>query len=128
MSKLKYGILTIIAVIFLIVLTGCGNSTIIATQESSDNMLGKYSQKIEVDFEGDTISIIKLTMTFEDENIANIIADSSDEINITKEGKTVYIELSAEKYKELYDMDFTVMSKEDIISDLEEDGFVIEKK
>ncbi len=126
---LKYASLVIFAIVMLVILTGCGSDTIVATMDSSDPNIGAYKMKIEVMFEGDVISSVKTNMSFEDEKIANLAVsgESEDGIKMEKEGNTVYAELTAEEYKEMYDIDLSNMSKEEIIQQFKDEGFTVEE-
>ena len=127
-NVLKYASLAILAVAMLIALAGCGEDVIIARINKSETNLGNYEIKLEIKFEGDVISSIKTNMSFEEEGIINAVSeDAAKEMNLVKEGNTLSTELTVEEYKELYQTDFAKMSKDEIIEQLENEGFTIEK-
>ena len=125
---LKYVSLVILAVAMLISLAGCGEDVIVATSNKSEANLGDYSVKLEIKFDGDVISSIKTSMSFAEEEIINAISEEdAAEMNLIKEGNTLSMESTVEEYEEVYNTDFSNMSKDEIIEQLESEGFTVEK-
>lgn len=124
---LKYSSLIMLAVLLLISLVGCGNSTIIATMEETETNIGDYKARVEVFFEGDAISTVKVALTFEDEKIANLAMSQESEASVQfqKEGNTISTEMTAEEYKQVYGDDLSKMSKEEIIQQFKDEGYTV---
>ncbi|MBQ6992326.1 MAG: hypothetical protein IJN50_05410 [Clostridia bacterium] len=122
---LKYTSLIVLVIVMLVALVGCGNKTIIATKTDTADIVGEYELKLTINFEGDVIDAIKVNMEFKNEKVANLIlsGENKTDVEIEKEGNSVYIEMTAEEYKETYGSDFTTMSKDEIIQQLKDEGF-----
>ena len=66
-------------------------------------------------------------MEFKDEKVANLIlsGENNTGVEIEKEGNSVYLEMTAEEYKEAYNSDFSKMNKDEIIQQLKDEGFTV---
>ena len=126
-NVIKYVSLVVLAVALLISLVGCGQDTIIATMTESNETIGDCGVRMEIMFDGDVISTIKIQMDFDKEGIANSVVSGGEQIGVefTQEGNSVYAELDAEEYKKTSGEDFSKMSRDEIIKQLEAEGYTI---
>lgn len=126
-NVIKYISLVVLAIALLISLVGCGQKTIIATMTEKSDTIGDCGVRLEIMFDGDVISTIKIQMDFEKDGIAQSVVSGGEQIGVefTQEGNSIFAELNAEEYKKTSGQDFSKMSRDEIIKQLEAEGYTI---
>ena len=132
---LKNIVLLLIVGMLLILLTGCGENKLVATKTIQDDFmgLGKYEEKIEVEFKNDKVTEIEMTYEFEKAELAetmtsklNLGAPTEIEgIKLKQKGNKVIITMSAEVYAEQEGVSEEEMTKEAMKASLEEGGYTV---
>ena len=121
------GALLLVA-LMLIALTACGRSSnrVVATRDNDEMGLG-FSERVEVTFVNDRVDKVVNTYEFEDEESAEmfymLMGMGIPEEYIEMDGTTVTMTLRSEDFAEEGEEGAT---REEVIRDLEEDGFTIQ--
>lgn len=126
-NVIKYISLVVLAIALLISLVGCGQKNIIATMTEKNDTIGDCGVRLEIMFDGDVISTIKIQMDFEKDGIAQSVVSGGEQIGVefTQEGNSIFAELNTEEYKKTSGQDFSKMSRDEIIKQLEAEGYTI---
>ena len=130
--------LLLIMGMMLILLTGCGADKLIATKTTQDDFmgLGRYEEKVEVEFKNDKVTGIEMTYEFEKKEAAegmtailNLGISTSEEelegITVKQKGNKVIMTMDAQMFAEQEGVSEKEMKKEAMRSSLEEDGYTV---
>lgn len=137
--KKSLKILAVVAFLFVILvsLTGCGNK-IVATKETTEDGI-TYKEKVEIKLKDDKVDTVKMTMTFEDKETAEKMKEELDQgiamlkmmgmdssgIEIEGKGKKIIMNLDANAFATMGEVEITETSKDDIKKSLEEEGYKV---
>lgn len=135
-KTLKITALLMIVAIMLLSLAGCGKDKIVATKSTSEenSMFGAYDEKIEVTFKKEKVDKIVWTMEFKDEETANsmsglyqLASSELKDLEIKQDGKNVVLTMGAESFASQSDMNKEDLTKDQIVKELEEQGYTVKK-
>ena len=134
-KTVKSSLLVAVLAILLLALTGCGGNKLVATKSESNELFGKYEEKIEITFKKDKVDKVVMTMEFENEDKAKGIAAlynmSKDEdmkdIKVEQKGKKLVMTMDAKAFtaQEGNKDDDSSLTKESIKKSLEEAGYKV---
>ena len=137
-KTLKAILLVLVMSMVLVLLTGCGGDKLVATKSTDDDMMGmgKYEEKIEVEFKDDKASKITMTYEFEKEESAKAMAaffdlgasmeeEGLEGLKVEQKGKKLIIKMDVETFAAQEGVEESEMTKEAMKKSLEEDGYTV---
>ncbi|MBR2241043.1 MAG: hypothetical protein IJ890_06675 [Clostridia bacterium] len=135
MKKIAKSFLLIaVMMLFLTVLTGCGeNKKLVATKDTEDSLYGKYSETVEITFKDKKADKIVMTKDLESQEKANSIGDllkylDEDEMNglkIEQDGKKIITTFEPSTFIQEQNLKESNLSRESLKKELEEEGYKI---
>ena len=130
----KRFLLIAVMMLFLTVLTGCGeNKKLVATKDTEDSLYGKYSETVEITFKDKKADKIVMTKDLESQEKANSIGDllkylDEDEMNglkIEQDGKKIITTFEPSTFIQEQNLKESNLSRESLKKELEEEGYKI---
>jgi len=126
MKKILKGVIfSILMLVMVVALTGCGNK-LVATKTSTEDGV-EINEKHEIKFKGDKLDSIKMIYEFSDEASAAEMGEfmqlAFPEVEI--DGKKVTMNLSPEDYAAGFEESEEDITKESIKALLEEEGYTV---
>lgn len=135
MKKIAKSFLLIaVMMLFLTVLTGCGeNKKLVATKDTEDSLYGKYSETVEITFKDKKADKIVMTKDLESQEKANSIGDllkylDEDEMHglkIEQDGKKIITTFEPSTFIQEQNLKESNLSRESLKKELEEEGYKI---
>ena len=124
-KTIKSSLLLIVMAVILFALTGCANSKLVATKSNSESGM-KYEEKIEITFKNKLANKFKMTMEFEDESTAKMLAEYlKDEEGFKQDGKKIIYEMNVEEYAKQEGVKKEELTRDYLKKELEKDGYKV---
>lgn len=124
-KTIKSSLLLIVMGVILFALTGCANSKLVATKSHEESGM-KYEEEIEISFKNKLANKIKMTMEFEDESTAKLLAEYlKDEEGFKQDGKKIIYEMDVEKYAKQEGVEKKELTRDYLKKELEKDGYKV---